>query len=661
MCGIVGILNLNKDQPIEIPLMRRMLGLLRHRGPDGFGIYKDSRVGLGSARLSIIDLEGGWQPVHDEAETTWVVLNGEIFNYLELRAELVGRGHRFHTASDTEVIVHLYEERGAACLEALNGQFAFALWDSRSAELLLARDRLGICPLYYTLADGALIFGSEIKALLAAPGVQAEVDPLSLAQVFTFWGSLPPRTIFRDIFEVPPGHWLRARRGEIAVQRYWGLTFPENGEVGREPEEFYARGLRELLTDATRLRLRADVPVGAYLSGGLDSSIIAALIRDYTPNRLRTFSIAFSDELYDERVFQKRMAAFLKTEHRRVECHYSDIGRVFPQVIWHAEIPILRTAPAPLYLLSALVRENGFKVVLTGEGADEILAGYNIFKEDKIRRFWARAPDSMSRPLLLKRLYLYLPQLVSQNVSYLNAFFRAGLIDTAEKGYSHLIRWQNTARLKRFFSEELKAALAGYDALEDFQASLDGDFARWHPLSQAQYIEISIFMSHYLLSSQGDRMAMAHSVEGRLPFLDHRVVEFCSRIPPHLKLRGLREKYILKKSVAHLLPAEVCQRPKQPYRAPIGPSFLGPDAPDYVQELLQPERVERNGYFDPALTSRLVEKVRSGRLLSEGDGMALSGILSLQLVHRLFIENFRTEAASRDDTKIKVMKVFADE
>ncbi|MGQ9626014.1 MAG: asparagine synthase (glutamine-hydrolyzing) [Anaerolineae bacterium] len=658
MCGIVGIFNLNEDKPIEIPLLKRMLSLLQHRGPDGFGFYNDSRIGLGSARLSIIDLEGGWQPVHNETETIWVVFNGEIFNYLELREELMARGHKFYTSSDTEVILHLYEERGPACLEAFNGQFAFALWDARSGELFLARDRLGIRPLYYTLADGALIFGSEIKALLADPRVRAEIDPISLDQVFTFWATLPPRTIFRDIFEVPPGHCLRARRGKIALWKYWGLTFPENGKLSPKSEEFYAGALRELLIDATRLRLRADVPVGAYLSGGLDSSTITALIRNHTTNRLRTFSIAFSDELYDERAFQERMTAFLNTEHSRVECHYTDIGRVFPQVIWHTETPILRTAPAPLYLLSALVRESGFKVVLTGEGADEVLAGYNIFKEDKIRRFWAREPDSLFRPLLLKRLYPYLPQLASQNISYLSAFFGTGLTATSEKGYSHLIRWNNTARLKKFFSEEIKAALAGYDALEDFKARLDGNFSRWHPLSQAQYIEIYTFLSQYLLSSQGDRMAMAHSVEGRFPFLDHRVVEFCSRIPPHLKLKGLREKYILKKSMADLLPAEVCWRPKQPYRAPIGPSFLGPDAPEYIHELLRPEQVEKSGCFNPAFVSKLVEKSQGGRPLSEVDGMALTGILSLQLVHRLFIEDFhrRAESALRDDAKL--IKVF---
>ncbi|MDH4135207.1 MAG: asparagine synthase (glutamine-hydrolyzing) [Anaerolineae bacterium] len=652
MCGIVGTLNLTRAYPIDEHLLLEMLAMIRHRGPDQLGIYRDNQVGLGNARLSIIDLEGGQQPISNEDETVWIVFNGEIFNYIELRPGLEAKGHRFATASDTEVIVHLYEEYGPACLEHLNGQFALAIWDKRSGELMLARDRLGIRPLFYTVTEGALIFGSEIKAILVDPRVRADIDPLSLDQVFTFWTTVSPRTIFQDILEVPPGHFLVAQGGGVRAQRYWGLTFPEDGAVGQESEEYYAERLRELLVDAIRLRLRADVPVGAYLSGGLDSSTITTLIRDHTSNYLRTFSIAFSDPDFDERGFQEAMVAFLGTDHSRVECTQADIGRVFPQVIWHTEMPILRTSPAPMYLLSRLVHENGFKVVLTGEGADEFLAGYNIFKEAKVRHFWARQPDSRIRPLLLRKLYPYIPQLSERGGTYLEAFFKAGLTEVEDPTYSHAVRWRNTAALKKLFSSEMQAAVSGHDPVSALRQELNSAFRRWAPLSQAQYIEITVFMSEYLLSSQGDRMLMAHSVEGRFPFLDHRVVEFCNHIPPRFKLRGLDEKHILKQSMRGLLPAEACLRPKQPYRAPIQRSFFpsqisnlksqisnDPDL-DYVEELLSPEAIAASGYFDADAVSRLVGKCQRGMRLSERDNMALAGVLSTQLVHRLFVEDF---------------------
>ncbi|MBC7249488.1 MAG: asparagine synthase (glutamine-hydrolyzing) [Anaerolineae bacterium] len=644
MCGIVGIYNLKTEIPIEVSTLKSMLAAIRHRGPDEFGIYTDAQIGLGNARLSIIDLSTGSQPIANEDETLWIVFNGEIFNYVELRPELEARGHHFRTTSDTEVIVHLYEDLGPDCLQQLNGQFAIAIWDKRRQVLFLARDRLGIRPLYYTMADGTLIFGSEVKALLSTGRVRAEIDPVSLDQVFTFWSTLAPRTIFHQIYEVPPGHYALARDGRFTVHRYWGLSFPPAGEEDARPETEIAAELRDLLVDAARIRLRADVPVGAYLSGGLDSSTITALIRHYTSNYLQTFSIAFSDPDFDEREYQERMSNFLHTDHRRVECTHADIGRVFPEVIWHTETPILRTSPAPMFLLSQLVRENNIKVVLTGEGADEFLGGYNIFKEAKVRRFWARQPQSDLRPLLLRRLYPYVPQL-SAGGSYLEAFFRQGLADTADPVYSHRIRWRNTARLKRLFSAAQRGASAAGDPVAAFIASLDGPFSSWSELAQAQYIEVSIFMAEYLLSSQGDRMLAAHSVEGRFPFLDHRVVEFCSRIPPHLKIRGLNEKYILKKSVSDLLPADVCQRAKRPYRAPIHRSFFPADGTlPYVEELLSPEAVAAAGYFDPQAVARLVNKCRRGKLVSESDDMALVGVLSTQLVHRLFVEDFAAPA-----------------
>ncbi len=574
MCGIVGTLDWSGEHPPDVGLLRRMLGVIRHRGPDEFGLYVDHRVGIGCARLSIVDLSTGQQPIPNEDESLWIVFNGEIYNHPELRAELERAGHRFSTRSDTEVILHLYEDLGPACLQRLNGQFAIAIWDTRKEELFLARDRLGIRPLFYTSLPQGLVFGSEIKTLLLDPRVEARLDPYALAQAFTFWAPLAPRTTFQNILELPPGHYMQVRADSATLSRYWSLTFPQAGAEERISEEEAVEQLRYLLSDATRLRLRADVTVGSYLSGGIDSTLIAALIRQHTPESLCTFSIAFEEPAFDERAYQEVATAFLATDHRRTECTNADVGQIFPEVVWHAEAPLLRASPAPMYLLSRLVHENNIKVVLTGEGADEFLGGYNIFKEDKVRRFWARQPESAWRPLLLRRLYPYVADLSRGGDAYLAAFFRQGLAEVNQVGYSHQIRWRNTARLQRLFSAGLRETLGGYDPVGEFAALLNGRLPGWSHLAQAQYIEVATFMSPYLLSSQGDRMMAANSVEGRFPFLDHRVVEFCSRLPPHLKIRGLQEKHILKKSAQGLLPPQVWQRRKQPYRAPIHPAFF---------------------------------------------------------------------------------------
>jgi asparagine synthase (glutamine-hydrolysing) len=662
MCGIVGILNLSNQHPVQEASLRQMLGMIRHRGPEEFGMYVNSDVGLGNARLSIIDLAGGQQPLTNEEETLWMVLNGEIYNYIELRAELEVRGHHFATNTDVEVVIHLYEDHGPACLDYLNGPFALAIWDSQRRVLFLARDRVGIRPLFYAERDGVLFFGSEIKALLADKRVSAHVDPISLDQVFTFWCYLPSRTIFRDIFEVPPGHYAIAQDGHFQINRYWGLSFPTAPVATTRSVDEAAEELLALLTDATRLRLRADVPVGAYLSGGLDSSTITALIRQHTGTHLETFSIAFSDPAFDESAHQQRMAQFLGTEHHVVYCDQADIGRVFPDVIWHAEMPMLRTAPAPLFLLSALVHRHNLKVVLTGEGSDEFLGGYNIYKEAKVRRFWAKNPESPMRPLLLQRLYPYVSGLSGSN-AYLSAFFKERLSDVDAPDYSHLIRWRNSARLKRFFSHDVKATLTETDGRAIESVPLDDAFLEWDPLARAQYLEITIFLSQYLLSAQGDRVAMAHSVEGRMPFLDHRVMEFCNQLPPGFKLRGLQEKYLLKHAVAQgahdqgpLLPEETWRRAKRPYRAPIYRSFLGEHTLEYVRDLLSPGDIEKRGLFDPQATTRLMSKIERGTPVGESDDMALVGILSTQLVHRLFVDDFELRPPVSDGDKVKVSR-----
>ena len=657
MCGIAGMFERSGRETVSELQLRQMLASLRHRGPDEFGILLDSEVGMGNARLSIIDLSGGSQPIANEDESLWIVFNGEIFNYIELKADLEARGHRFRTASDTEVILHLYEQFGPAALDKMNGQFAIAIWDRLNRRLFLARDRLGVRPLFYTKVGRALLFASEIKALLGDPRVRAELAPEVVDQVFSFWAPLTPNTAFKGIRELPPGCFLTADREGLAVERYWENSFPAEP---LPPSELHAEQrveeFRELLIDACRIRLRADVPVGAYLSGGLDSSTIASIVRRHTSNRLVTFSIAFNDEQFDESAFQKEMAANLGTDHHVVCATHEDIGRVFPEVVWHTEAPVLRTAPAPMFMLSRLVREQGFKVVLTGEGADEFLAGYDIFKEAKIRRFWARQPESRRRSLLFKRIYPDIARLAQSNPAYLAAFFGEGLQDTSSPWYSHAVRWRNNRRTRRFFADDFAAAaLNGH--LDVLAEALPGDFSRWEPLARAQHLEITIFLSQYLLSSQGDRMGMAHSVEGRFPFLDYRVVDFCNRLPVRLKLRCLREKWLLKQAAAPWLPDAITRRPKRPYRAPIHRSFFNRAAPEYVRELLSPATLRACGVFKPAAVEQLVRKIEAGAPVGETDDMALVGIISTQLLHHQFIANFRCPELLAAKEPVKVCRL----
>lgn len=635
MCGICGVVNLDGG-PVETGHIRAMAGMIRHRGPDESGVFVASSVGLGHTRLSIIDPACGHQPMHNEREDLVIVFNGEIFNYIELRHELEKRGHRFLTRSDTEVILRLYEEEGDDCVQHFNGQWAFAIWDKKRRRLFLSRDRMGIRPLFYARQGKHFVFGSEIKAIFAHPGIRRELDLIGLDQVFTFWCTLSPRTVFQEIEELPPGHSLVVEAGQLRSNPYWKLEY--DGTADDLSEDEWATRLRDLLTDATRIRLRSDVPVGAYLSGGLDSTVVTSLIRRFRNTPLKTFSVVFEDSQFDERKYQQEAVQFLGTDHCETNISEGNIARVFPQVVWHAEQPILRSAPAPLYLLSSLVRSHGYKVVLSGEGADEILGGYDIYKEAKIRRFWGRQPQSKLRPLLLKRLYPYSGNLQAQPESYLQAFFHVTPRDLSSPFFSHLPRWSLTARIKQFFSRDVRAGLKDYNALEEMRERLPQDFGCWDSFIQAQYLETSALLPGYILSSQGDRMSLAHSVEGRFPFLDYRVVQFAARIPPRLKMKVLNEKYILKRAASELVPAIVKARPKQPYRAPDAASFFegGRYREPYLEALLDPAGIREARLFDPQPVERLLAKVRAGRAIGAKDNMALLGILSTQLIAEQF-------------------------
>jgi asparagine synthase (glutamine-hydrolysing) len=640
MCGVAGIIDF-RGRSDSIPAVTEMLRSFSYRGPDESGIYHSPNATIGNVRLSIIDLASGQQPLSDISGRYWIVFNGEIFNYIELREDLENKGIKLKTRSDTEVLVNLFAMYGEKCLTLLNGQFAVAIWDKKEEKLFIARDRVGIRPLFYTVANGILYFASEIKALFVNKDVKRELNPENLAQIYTFWTAITPRTAFRDISELSPGHYLVYSRKGLDVHKFWELNF-NNSDPAVSLSDALEK-FNELFTNAVRIRLRADVEVAAYLSGGIDSSTTVAYIKDIEPGVLNTFSIGFEDKDFDESKYQEEAVRYLNTNHRAISCTSKDIANEFPRVVWHSEIPLTRTAPTPMLILSKLVRDNNIKVVITGEGSDEILAGYDIFRETIIRRFWASQPSSSLRPTLLKRIYPDIPHLRNASPNVLKMFFGYRLEDTDNPLYSHLLRWNNSNHIKKHFSENLRNTVNGYDPLADLSEKLPESFMEWSPLARAQWLETTVFMSGYLLSSQGDRMAMANSVEGRYPFLDYRVIEFCSSLPDRFKLNGLNEKYLLKKLMSGRIPDSIVKRPKQPYRAPISSVFIGMGRPDYVDEMLSEKMTGLAGIFSYESVAALLSKIKKTGTASETDNMVLASVISTHLVYSQFIEKKDSE------------------
>lgn len=638
MCGICGIVR--DDTPPDLDVLTGMIGRLGHRGPDGTGYYRDQRAALGHTRLAIIDTAGGAQPLCNEDGTVWVTFNGEIFNYLELGLELRGLGHTFRTASDTEVIVHAWEEWGERCFSRFNGQWALAIWDRREQRLVLSRDRMGVRPLFYTRLPHGIMFASEVKALFAEPSVERAFDPAGLHQTFSYWSPVAPQTVFRGIEQLEPGYFAVLDRKGWRKAPYWQISFPERG---REPSQNTAENaaeLRERLIESVRLRFeRSDVPVGAYLSGGLDSAITAGVISRYTDAPLHTFSLRFSDQEFDEGGYQKQMAAALGTQHVDVVVKPSDIVDVFPNVIRHTETPLVRAAPAPLYLLSKLVADNGYKVVVTGEGADEMLGGYDIFREARVRMFWAKNPDSAKRPRALELLYPWMARSPGKTPAFAKSFFSRNL-DPQDPGMSHRPRWDSTAVIGRLLSVDMAQRIDQADVV-DVVDSMPAECADWDPLSRAQWLEMTTLLAGYILSSQGDRMLMANSVEGRFPFLDRDVIELANALPARDKLFGLEEKYLLKRAFADIVPEQILRRPKQPYRAPDAASFFAPGRPAWFDEITSERAIAAAGVFDPKLVAGLFDKCSrsGGERMSNTDNMRVLAVVSTQLTYESFISH----------------------
>lgn len=438
------------------------------------------------------------------------------------------------------------------------------------------------------------------------------------------------------------------RNDDVSVRPYWSVSYPSTESYDAD-ERTLAEELLHLMEAATRIRLRSDVPVGAYLSGGLDSTVTTALMRKMAGDGVRSFSITFEDPEFDEQCYQDEASTFLGTQHHNVQCSSADIARIFPEVIWHTEQPVIRTAPAPLFLLSGLVQENGFKVVLTGEGADEVLGGYDIFKEVKIRNFLARSPESHWRPLLLRRLYPYMGNIQRQPAAYLERFFRVTANDLASPFFSHLPRWELTEKLKSLFSPEVREATRRCAGIREIEDALPPTYWSWSYFRRAEYLEAKYLLPGYILSCQGDRMSMAHSVEGRHPFLDYRVVEFAAKLPSNIKMKVLDQKHLLKRAFDGRIPESIVHRPKQPYRAPDGKCFFGAAPVDYAEELLSPDSIRKNGIFEPRAVASLVTKFRNNRANSVKDNMAMVGVLSTQLLVYQFM-NQRSQECIHADT-----------
>ncbi len=652
MCGIAGFVRPGENNSRK--WIESMLESIHYRGPDERGIYHSSELTMGSVRLSIIDLEGGSQPISDQTGRYWIVFNGEIYNYPELKKGLEGEGFKFKTSSDTEVLVQLFARDKEKALQKINGQFVFAIWDKLEKQLFVARDRVGIRPLFYHIDDsGRISFASEIKSLFQLPFIQREFDFSGLKEVFTCWAPISPGTVYRGINELSPGHYIYYKDGKLKINKYWDLDFSNMGNdvsLNQAVEEFSS-----LLNNATKIRLRADVEVAAYLSGGIDSSATVSYIKNIEPGILNTFSIGFEDSEFDESVYQIEVSEFLQTKHASIKCSSEDIALNFERAVHHAELPVLRTAPVPMMILSKLVRDHKIKVVITGEGADEFLGGYNIFKENEIRNFWSKYPDSRIRPLLLKKLYPYIPYIAGARPEHLKFFFGYKLTENQDPFYSHILRWKNTSSILKYLNADVSSEIGSYDVTEKISASLPADFNSWSGLSRAQWLESKLFMSGYLLSSQGDRMGMANSVEGRYPFLDHNVIEFLAKLPSGFKLNGLNEKYLLKRLVRDKLPPNVVNRPKQAYRAPIAYSLTHPS----LQSFLTETSVKQAGVFDSAKVQILLSKFKAGKNISETDNMALAAILSTQMLFNHFIEGNPFDTGN-NKMKVKT-KIINDE
>ena len=625
MCGICGVYSYNSSEPVSGELLEGMLTRIRHRGPDEEGMHFDVGLGLGSRRLSIIDLSGGTQPIYNEDRSVVVVFNGEIYNYRELRAALERRGHTLATSSDTEVIAHLYEEAGDDCVQELRGMFAFALWDTRRKRLLLARDRLGIKPLYYADHRGQLVFGSEIKALLQHPAIEARPNAEALGHFLSLKYVPAPQTMFAGIHALPPGTLLVCDQHGAKVRSYWHLRFAQRGS-GPRSQASYEDELASLLRESVKLHLVSDVPFGAFLSGGVDSSTIVALMSELLNAPVKTFSVGFDGDgaTFSELPYARLVAERYGTDHHEIVVRGQDLVEQAEKVVWHLDQPIADPATLANYMVSELARRH-VKMVLTGEGGDELFAGYARHAGDKLSPLFSPLPAAVKAAALA--VALRLPRLHRPKLALY------ALCQPDET--SRLVNWFP------LFSPDMKSALL----TDDFKAELNGSSAAQvfaeclsrtdatDPLSRMLFVDTSLWLPDDLLA-RGDKTSMAASIEARVPLLDHKVVEFAASVPAHLKVKGLTRKYLLKKVAGSWLPPQIITRRKQGFPVPLSVWFRK-EARSFLRDVLSPAAVERRGVFSPRYVQALIERNERG----EVDGGAwLWALVNVELWYRLFID-----------------------
>jgi asparagine synthase (glutamine-hydrolysing) len=568
---------MRSERRIEEHLLRKMADTLIHRGPDSGGYFVGDHIGLGSRRLRIIDLETGDQPLFNEDRSIVLICNGEIYNYRELRNELIEKGHRFQTETDVEALLHSYEENGAELVNRLNGQFAFAIYDSRDRALLLARDQFGICPLFYTMIDGWLIFASEIKAILEHPLVAREVNLTGLDQVLSLPGPISPQTMFRNIYSLPAGHFMFVKNGDVRIREYWDLDYPKIGEIDDvQPEGQYVETLRGLFEESVKYRLQADVQVGFFLSGGLDSSLIAAMINRVSPDIGRhSFSVSFSDERISESKYQRLVADFVGSTHHEIPFDEAEVAARLSDVVYYSECPLKETYNTASFALSHKARKSQITVVLNGEGADELFAGYVGYRFDK-RRTESGKEYSLDTALgdeIREKLW--------------------GDRDLYYEKDEYAFREIKSA----LYSSNLSACLADFEC-PNFSVINKERLRGRHDLHKRSYLDFKLRLGGHLIADHGDRMTMANSVEARYPFLDINLVEYCKQIPPDLKLNGFTEKYILKKVAQGLAPTEIVNREKFGFVAPASPALLRQKI-EWIHDRLSYERIKKQGYFNP--------------------------------------------------------------
>ena len=577
MCGIVGYVDLNRAGRVEARILDQMANALIHRGPDSRGYFVDPNGGIGTRRLRIIDLETGDQPLFNEDRSLVLSCNGEIFNYLELRSELEKRGHTFRTKTDVEVLVHLYEDKGVGFLNRLNAQFAFAIYNRKDSSLFLARDQFGICPLFYTIVDGFFIFASEIKAILEHPSVPREVNLTGLDQVLSLPGAISPQTLFRNIHSLPSGHYIVVKNNDVAVREYWDLLYPtESDSADGKPEHYYAETLRDRLEQSVKYRLQADVPVGFFLSGGLDSSLIAAMIQRVSPDVQRhSFSISFSDERLCEAKYQRLVSDSVGSIHHEIPFDDADIALRLKDAVYHSECPLKETYNTASLALSRETKRTGVTVVLNGEGSDELFAGYVGYRFDKGRFNNGKSQD--------------LDTILADEIR--EKFW--GDRDFNYEKDEYAFREVKQA----LYATEVSVRMGEFEC-SNFPVINKERLRGRHILHKRSYLDFKLRLGHHLIADHGDRMTMANSIEARYPFLDIDLVEFCTQVPPDLKLNGFTEKYILKKAAQNLIPREIIEREKFGFVAPGSPQLLQQRI-DWVYDLLSYERIKRQGYFNP--------------------------------------------------------------